>query len=140
MVLEKTNYVDMAEYVVRRLLVRDKDGKLLLTTTKIRSLLSMVSAIYNEVLHQPADKLNEDMVERLKYLKMRFAYEAGREDNDKKEKKYGKEIEYPIRNLIRVAEIFETIEWIGDDKQRCILFCKYMESIVAYHKFYGGKD
>ena len=92
MVLEKTNYVDMAEYVVRRLLVRDQDGKLLLTTTKIRSLLSMVSAIYNEVLHQPADKLNEDMVERLKYLKMRFAYEAGREDNDKKEKNMGKRL------------------------------------------------
>ena len=71
---------------------------------------------------------------------MRFAYEAGREDNNKKEKKNGKKIENPIRNLIRVAEIFETIEWIGDDKQRCILFCKYMESIVAYHKFYGGKD
>lgn len=139
MVLEKTNYVDMAEDVVSEL-VRDKEGKLLLTTTKIRSLLSMVSTIYNEVLHYPLDKLNEDIVERLKYLKMRFAYEAGREDNNKKEKKNGKKIENPIRNLIRVAEIFETIEWIGDDKQRCILFCKYMESIVAYHKFYGGKD
>ena len=139
MVLEKSNYVDKAEDVVSEL-VRDKEGKLLLTTTKIRSLLSMVSTIYNEVLHDPSDKLNEDIVERLKYLKMRFAYEAGREDNNKKEKKNGKKIENPIRNLIRVAEIFETIEWIGDDKQRCILFCKYMESIVAYHKFYGGKD
>ena len=139
MVLEKTNYVDKAEDVVSEL-VRDKEGKLLLTTTKIRSLLSMVSTINNEVLHYPSDKLNEDIVERLKYLKMRFAYEAGREDNNKKEKKNGKKIENPIRNLIRVAEIFETIEWIGDDKQRCILFCKYMESIVAYHKFYGGKD
>lgn len=139
MVLEKTNYVDKAEDVVSEL-VRDKEGKLLLTTTKIRSLLSMVSTIYNEVLHYPSDKLNEDIVGRLKYLKMRFAYEAGREDNNKKEKKNGKKIENPIRNLIRVAEIFETIEWIGDDKQRCILFCKYMESIVAYHKFYGGKD
>ena len=139
MVLEKTNYVDKAEDVVSEL-VRDKEGKLLLTTTKIRSLLSLVSTIYNEVLHYLSDKLNEDIVERLKYLKMRFAYEAGREDNNKKEKKNGKKIENPIRNLIRVAEIFETIEWIGDDKQRCILFCKYMESIVAYHKFYGGKD
>ena len=89
MVLEKSNYVDKAEDVVSEL-VRDKEGKLLLTTTKIRSLLSMVSTIYNEVLHYPSDKLNEDIVERLKYLKMRFAYEAGREDNNKKEKKNGK--------------------------------------------------
>ena len=125
MVLEKTNYVDMAENAVKRL-ERNKNGNLILTTSKIRNILSMISTIYNEVIHHPADKLNEDMVERLKYLKMRIAYEAGREK--------------AVKNLIEVAKIFEIIEWVGDDKQRCILFCKYMESIVAYHKFNGGKD
>ena len=114
MVLEKTNYVDMAENAVKRL-ERNKNGNLILTTSKIRNILSMISTIYNE-----------DMVERLKYLKMRFAYEAGREK--------------AVKNLIEVAKIFEIIEWVGDDKQRCILFCKYMESIVAYHKFNGGRD
>ena len=125
MVLEKTNYVDMAENAVKRL-ERNKNGNLILTTSKIRNILSMISTIYYEVIHHPADKLNEDMVERLKYLKMRFAYEAGREK--------------AVKNLIEVAKIFEIIEWVGDDKQRCILFCKYMESIVAYHKFNGGRD
>ncbi len=125
MVLEKTNYVDMAENVVNNLM-RDKKNHLILTTSKIRNILSMISIIYNEVLHYPSDKLNEDIVERLKYLKMRFAYEAGREK--------------AVKDLIEVAKIFEIIDWVGDDKQRCILFCKYMESIVAYHKFNGGKD
>lgn len=125
MVLEKTNYVDMAENAVKRL-ERNKNGNLILTTSKIRNILSMISTIYNEVIHHPADKLNEDMVERLKYLKMRFAYEAGREK--------------AVKNLIEVAKIFEIIDWVGNDKQRCILFCKYMESIVAYHKFNGGRD
>ena len=125
MVLEKTNYVDMAENAVKRL-ERNKNGNLILTTSKIRNILSMISTIYNEVIHHPADKLNEDMVERLKYLKMRFAYEAGREK--------------AVKNLIEVAKIFEIIEWVGDGTQRCILFCKYMESIVAYHKFNGGRD
>jgi CRISPR-associated protein Csm2 len=124
-VLEKTNYVDMAENVVNNLM-RDKKNHLILTTSKIRNILSMISIIYNEVLHYPSDKLNEDIVERLKYLKMRFAYEAGREK--------------AVKDLIEVAKIFEIIDWVGDDKQRCILFCKYMESIVAYHKFNGGKD
>ena len=125
MVLEKTNYVDMAENVVNNLM-RDKKNHLILTTSKIRNILSMISIIYNEVLHYPSDKLNEDIVERLKYLKMRFAYEAGREK--------------AVKDLIEVAKIFEIIDWVGDDKQRCILFCKYMDSIVAYHKFNGGKD
>ena len=125
MVLEKTNSVDKAEDVVNNLM-RDKKNHLILTTSKIRNILSMISTIYNEVIHYPSDKLNEDIVERLKYLKMRFAYEAGREK--------------AVKNLIEVAKIFEIIEWIGNDKQKCILFCKYMESIVAYHKFNGGKD
>lgn len=125
MVLEKTNYVDMAENAVKRL-ERNKNGNLILNTSKIRNILSMISTIYNEVIHHPADKLNEDMVERLKYLKMRFAYEAGREK--------------AVKNLIEVAKIFEIIDWVGNDKQRCILFCKYIESIVAYHKFNGGRD
>ena len=125
MVLEKTNYVDKAEDVVNNLM-RDKKNHLILTTSKIRNILSMISTIYNEVIHYPSDKLNEDIVERLKYLKMRFAYEAGREK--------------AVKNLIEVAKIFEIIEWIGNDKQKCILFCKYMESIVAYHKFNCGKD
>lgn len=125
MVLEKTNYVDKAEDVVNNLM-RDKKNHLILTTSKIRNILSMISTIYNEVIHYPSDKLNEDIVERLKYLKMRFAYEAGREK--------------AVKNLIEIAKIFEIIEWIGNDKQKCILFCKYMESIVAYHKFNGGKD
>ena len=125
MVLEKTNYVDKAEDLVNNLM-RDKKNHLILTTSKIRNILSMISTIYNEVIHYPSDKLNEDIVERLKYLKMRFAYEAGREK--------------AVKNLIEVAKIFEIIEWIGNDKQKCILFCKYMESIVAYHKFNGGKD
>ena len=125
MVLEKTNYVDMAENAVKRL-ERNKNGNLILTTSKIRNILSMISTIYNEVIHHPADKLNEDMVERLKYLKMRFAYEAGREK--------------AVKNLIEVAKIFEIIDWVGNDKQRCILFCKYIESIVSYHKFNGGRD
>lgn len=90
----------------------------------------MISTIYNEVIHHPSDKLNEDIVERLKYLKMRFAYEAGRETGREK----------AVKNLIEVAKIFEIIDWVGNDKQRCILFCKYMESIVAYHKFNGGRD
>ncbi|KQC85580.1 hypothetical protein APZ18_07665 [Butyribacter intestini] len=115
----------MAENAVKRL-ERNKNGNLILTTSKIRNILSMISTIYNEVIHHPADKLNEDMVERLKYLKMRFAYEAGREK--------------AVKNLIEVAKIFEIIDWVGNDKQRCILFCKYIESIVAYHKFNGGRD
>ena len=27
---------------------------------------------------------------------------------------------------------------IGNSKEELLLFCNYMESLVAYHKYYGG--
>ncbi len=125
MQLTKTNYVDEAEEVVKKL-EKDKWGKPLLTTSKIRNILSMVSEIYNDVIHHSDEKLNDDVLERLQYLRMRFAYEAGRETF--------------VRDLMEKAKITEQIKTIGRDKEKCILFCKYMEAIVAYHKFYGGRD
>lgn len=151
MTLTRQNYVKEAEEVVKKLKTKTvkrprkrKDGtkvyeesqEFVLTTSKIRNLLSMISEIYNDTLHNTGDKLSEECQERLQYLKMRFAYEAGRE----KENTNKGRTENSVEDLIYKAKIFEQIESIGDSKERCIIFCRYMESIVAYHKYYGGKD
>lgn len=125
MELTKVNYVDKAEEVVKKL-ERDKWGNYKLTTSKIRNILSMISGIYNDVIHLPSDMLSEELMERVQYLRMRFVYEAGREG--------------AVKNLMEIGSISELIKSIGSDKEKCILFCRYMEAIVAYHKFYGGRD
>ena len=134
MELTGKNYVDKAEEVVKKLeRERKRDGTMgnfILTTSKIRNILSMISEIYNDVIHLPGEKLDDDLIERLQYLRMRFAYEAGRETGKIR----------AVKNLIEVAGITELIKEIGDDKEKCRLFCRYMEAIVAYHKFYGGRD
>lgn len=127
MKLTKTNYVAEAEKVVSKL-ERDKGNKICLTTSKIRNLLTMISSIYNDVIHTAGEQIDDDIVERIQYLKMRFAYEAGRNGNK------------PVKDLIEKAEIWNVINGIGRDKEKCIIFCRYMEAIVAYHKFYGGRD
>ena len=123
--LTKKNYVDEAEKVVKKL-EKDKFDKFILTTSKIRNILSMISGIYNDVTHCSEEELNDDIVERIQYLRMRFAYEAGREP--------------AVKDLMIKAEITSQIKAIGTNKEKCSLFCKYMEAIVAYHKFYGGQD
>ena len=125
MKLTKINYVDLAEERVQRL-KKDKWGNISLTTSKIRNLLSMVSAIYNDVVQTKEDVLSEELQERIQYLRMRFIYEAGRDDS--------------VKDLLEKAEIKKIITEIKDSKERCLLFCRYMEAIVAYHKFYGGRD
>ncbi|MBQ3400147.1 MAG: type III-A CRISPR-associated protein Csm2 [Lachnospiraceae bacterium] len=32
------------------------------------------------------------------------------------------------------------IDKIGESRENALLFCRYMESLIAYHKFYGGRD
>ena len=59
---------------------------------------------------------------------MRIAYEAGR-DKD-----------HSVRNFVEKAELFKIIDEIGENKENLMLFCRYMEALVAYHRYYGGKD
>ena len=127
MKINKQNYVDEAERVIVGLKQADRNGKLILTTSKIRNVLSMVSELYTDAQHSREEKLSEDMVSRIQYLKMRIAYEAGRE----------LKTVYPF---VMEARLLEYVNEIGSSRQNLILFCSYMEALVAYHKFYGGRD
>ena len=45
-----------------------------------------------------------------------------------------------IRNLLSmISSLYDEVH-IGDSKEKFLLFCKYMEALVAYHRFYGGKE
>jgi CRISPR-associated protein Csm2 len=129
MKINEQNYVDEAEKVIKRLInLKDKKGRTvpLVTTSKIRNLLAMTSDIYNEVMNQNGDKLDESICERIEYLRVRFIYESGREDS--------------VKRLVEYAEIIELLKEIGNSKKNYILFNHYIESLVAFHKYYGGKE
>lgn len=118
-VLTDQNYVDEADRIMKNLNTR-------LTTSKIRSILTMVSDIYNDVRRSRQEKLDSQMQSRVQYLRLHIAYEAGR-DKD-------------VKTFVSEAGLLEQIKAIGDDKTKLIRFCHYMEALVAYHRFYGGKD
>ena len=126
--LTKLNYVDEAEKAIKSMLVPDKRGNvgLRLSTSKIRNILAMVSEIYNEAIHYQEKILSEDILSNLQYLKMRIIYEAGREP--------------VVKEFVQKASVIEHIGAIKNNKENLLVFCKYMESLVAYHKFYGGRD
>lgn len=103
-----------------------------ITTTKIRGLLSGMSDIYNDVVRVEGEELPQDIVDRIQYLKVQFVYEYGR---DKKDKKDG-----PVGRFIKEAKILDKIDQIGTSKKKFIEMERYMEALVAYHRFYGGED
>ena len=123
------NYVDEAERAIKDLQnMKDRNGRPIrpLTTSKIRNLLAMSSDIYNEVMNQTDDKLNQDICSRIEYLRVRFIYEAGREQT--------------VRNLVDKSGILDVLKNVKGSKKQFILFNRYMESLVAFRKFYCGKD
>lgn len=127
--LSEANYVDVAEKSIIELkTLKDKKGKSikLLSTSQIRNLLAMTADIYNDVLNLREEKLPEEIVGRVNYLKIRFLYEAGREP--------------AVKNFVEKTGILDHINEIGDNKNQYILFSRYMEALVAYRKYYGGKD
>lgn len=126
--LTKTNFADQAEKVVQSMIETDRKGKppIRLTTSKIRNLLSMTNVLYNHARQKKDETLNEDLLRDIQYLKMRFAYESGREPE--------------VDKFVKKAEILEHIQAIGKSREKLLLFCNYIESLVAYHRYYGRKD
>lgn len=129
MQLNEQNYVDTAEKVIQDLKeLKDKRGRTipLVTTSKIRNLLSMTSDIYNEIMDKKEERLDPDICSRIEYLRVRFLYEAGRDD--------------AVKNLVNKAGIINVLKSINGSKKNFVLFSRYMEALVAFRKYHGGKD
>lgn len=128
MILQNDTYVQKAENVITALAAnRDNRGNpRMLTTSQIRNLLSMANEIYNEVRLLRDDELDEGIRGRINYLKIRFVYEAGRDQQ--------------VKDFVEKAQILQCIDEVRDSKERYLLFSRYMEALVAYHRFNGGKD
>ncbi|MCR5129440.1 MAG: type III-A CRISPR-associated protein Csm2 [Lachnospiraceae bacterium] len=128
MKLDNETYVKKADDVMKALSQNtDKWGNIkMVTTSQIRNLLAMTADIYNEVRISRDEKLDDEIKSRLNYLKVRFVYEAGRTGD--------------VKDFVEKAEILQCLDEIQGSRSRYLLFSKYMEALVAYHKLYGGKD
>ena len=129
--INQDNYVDEAEKVIKTLKNKKmKNGKdiPMVTTSKIRNLLAMTSDIYNETLNVSEAKLPERLCSRIQYLRVRFIYESGKDQDGK------------VRDFVETAKILKILNEIRGEKENFLLFARYMEALVAFHKFYGGKD
>lgn len=130
--INETNYVDKAEKAI--LSLRDKAEQQrrgrgepkIVTTSKIRNLLAMTADIYNQVMICQNDKLSDDLKGRIEYLRVRFMYECGREPL--------------VKNFVEEADVLPILKEINGSKKNYILFSRYMEALIAFHKYYDGKD
>ena len=127
MIINEATYVDQAEKVIQKLSSNtDNRGNVKwITTSKIRNLLAMSADIYNEILTLD-EKLPEDVCARIDYLRVRFIYESGRDPL--------------VKSFVETAQLVGALKEIQGSRKRYIQFNRYLEALVAYHRYYGGKD
>lgn len=120
--LDETNYADKAKGYVEK--ARDDRGRLFggLTTTKLRSIYGLIMNVYTKI-NEPSDfkKHQSD----IQYLQVKMAYESGREPT--------------VKQFVDSTHLMDAVSRIKTYEQ-FLLYCRYAESLVAYFKFYGGRD
>lgn len=95
-------------------------------TNQIRNFFSAVLAIKNNI--ETMDEFNFELIRTdLLLLKPKVAYAAGRKNEVK-----------PFKDFI--DELIDAVINSQDKKKAMDNFFNIIEGIVAYHKFYGGKD
>lgn len=122
-----------AEQVIQKLCGQDRNGKTVinLKTNQIRKFLTAVNTVTGKIevyraKHDLTDQLPDDLAAEVKYLKIKIAYQAGREK--------------AVKDFVNKAEMIKWIDSIGNSVEKYEEFAKYVEALVAYHKYYGGKD
>ena len=115
------NYIHEAEDIMRKISRN-------ITTSKIRGFLSLVSKVYNVESVRTEDTLLPDSMDTIQMMRIRIVYEAGRDDTQS------------VKRFLNESHILNYIKGIGESRKNFIAFARYMEALVAYHKFYGGKE
>ncbi len=127
--------VALAEEVMLKLSNKQKDrngNPIMVTTSQIRRFLTAVNTVTGKIEQYQnetgnREKLTTDLAAQVKFLKVKLAYQVGRGDAK-------------IKDFEREADLMAAIGSIGDDAKKYEEFARYVEALVAFHKFYGGKD
>ena len=120
--LNSENYAKIAESIMQGERRNERGIFKFLTTTKLRRIYGLIMNLYTQInVPEDFDEHRSD----LQYLKVKMAYEAGRERS--------------VKDFLNLTRLMEAIDSVTD-YDKFMLYCRYAESLVAYFKYYGGKE
>lgn len=130
---ENFDVVTEAEKAIKELQYKDRynQNKIDVTTSQIRKFLTSVNVVRNKVdlykaKNKGAEALSKELTAEIKFLKVNLLYQAGRTA--------------AVKQFMTVSKLDVIIEGIGDSLASFVKFTKYVEALVAYHKFLEGRD
>lgn len=123
------DYVQAAEDVMRSLFQANqakRANRTQVTTSKLRGFLTLVSDIYNTESLRTEAELTDESKLKLMRLRARIVYDAGRAGE--------------VKEFVQKAKLLEYLKDVGASREKMILLAHYMEALVAYHRYFGGKE
>lgn len=128
------NYTDYVEEAHQKIKNLKNKNDLNVTVRQLRKILNYANLINNklltlEVKGEIKDKLPEELKNELRSLKILIIYQSSRKENKSTVKKFVDE-----------TGLLKKLDDIKDDVNKLKNYFKYLEALVAYHKFEGGKD
>lgn len=106
-----------------------------LTTSKIRKFLTAVNDVTNRVnvykIKYPEEKdfgKDENLKEAILFLKVKAVYQAGRQDGGL------------VKDFIKKSNLLDEINKAAIDIEHYERFAHYMEALIAYHRYNGGRE
>ena len=130
--MENMDIVQKAESVIKSLRhPRGKEMVIDLKTNQIRKFLTAVNITANKVSiyrskYPQSKQLSDELADEIRYLQVKLVYQA----RDKG----------VVKKFIEEAKLLTFVKDIGNSIVKFEKFCRYVEALVAYHKYYGGKD
>ena len=97
-----------------------------ITTSKLRNWFSIANDIYNVESRSSEIGLKPESCTKLLNLRVRIVYDAGKDSK--------------IKDFVTSANLLSYIKGIGESREQMIRFAQYMEALVAYHKYFGGRE
>ena len=112
------------------------------TTSQIRKFLTAVNTVSGKIEQYkrkfPGKILEDKLQMQVKFLKVKLAYQIGRADTKWNDKAHAK-INL-VKEFEKKADLMNKIDAIGDSVEKYDDFARYVEALVAFHKFYGGRE
>ena len=131
-IINSSDYVDKAEGVIKDLVeeakrnARRPGDEKILTTSQLRKQLAMTAELSARAEKETAELLSRELLDQIEYLRVQFVYQAGREPL--------------VKKFIEKAKILEILKEIKGRRDDFLTFCRYMEALVAFRKYYIKED
>lgn len=129
-----TNYVDQAEEIMREWSkeARPRQNVFPMSTSQIRQVLSRANEIQNRIIRyemdnaKAGDELPKEIVDKILSMRVKLVYQAGREN--------------AVKEFVKRTKIDKRLAEVGNSASKFKNFFSYLEALVAFHRYYGGKD